>query len=266
MSRPAFDSLFAPVLDALELPPAAEVDQRIPKKLLLEHGAPTGTDKRLIEAHVQALNWEATLKPQTVAIPEYVTPTQVYSEVAVLTLTLRDLAPDSSKAARLMELVHRAIPYPLLLISAALPAHPTLGISLAHKRRSQAASEQVVLEDAPQTIFVGTQAATASHRASYFTALDVAEPPAAHLHALYDRWMRAGLAYLIAQITGQFILPTDAQAPGILLSEYQQTEREIKQLRAQAGREKQLSRSVTLNLRVRALEQRKTELAARLRS
>jgi hypothetical protein len=33
---------------ALDLPAAARVDRRVPKSLLLEHGAPTAADKRHI--------------------------------------------------------------------------------------------------------------------------------------------------------------------------------------------------------------------------
>ena len=34
---------YTPVINALALPPDARVDQRVPKKLLLEQGAPTAT-------------------------------------------------------------------------------------------------------------------------------------------------------------------------------------------------------------------------------
>ena len=34
------------LLAALDLPASSRVDQRVPKKLLLEHGAPTAADKR----------------------------------------------------------------------------------------------------------------------------------------------------------------------------------------------------------------------------
>ncbi len=36
----------APVINALALPTDARVDQRVPKKLLLEQGAPTAADRR----------------------------------------------------------------------------------------------------------------------------------------------------------------------------------------------------------------------------
>ncbi len=40
----------ADIITALDLPASARVDHRVPRKLLLENGAPTSTDKRYITA------------------------------------------------------------------------------------------------------------------------------------------------------------------------------------------------------------------------
>ncbi|HHF0830771.1 TPA: DUF4391 domain-containing protein, partial [Pseudomonas aeruginosa] len=47
------------LLDALQLPDSARVDQRVPKKLLLENGAPTASDKRLITDAIEEIQWLA---------------------------------------------------------------------------------------------------------------------------------------------------------------------------------------------------------------
>ena len=49
--------------------PDARVDQRVPKKLLLEHGAPTAADKRQINDGIEELLWVAALKPTTIGVP-----------------------------------------------------------------------------------------------------------------------------------------------------------------------------------------------------
>jgi hypothetical protein len=58
------------LLAALELPDGCRVDQRVPKKLLLENGAPTAADKRLISDGIEELLWLAALKPTTIGVPE----------------------------------------------------------------------------------------------------------------------------------------------------------------------------------------------------
>ena len=127
------------MLAALDLPASSRVDQRVPKKLLLEHGAPTAADKRFINEGVEALLWLAALKPTTIGVPEYRDEVREYLEIAVLRLTLRA----ATKATRLVELVHRAVPYPLLLLT---EQDERPGLSAAHKRWSQGDAGKTVLE------------------------------------------------------------------------------------------------------------------------
>ena len=105
---------------SLGLPDGCRVDQRVPKKLLLENGAPTAADKRLIADTVEEIQWVAALKPNTIGVPDYRDDQREYLEIAVLAVTLRSQpGQDKAKpanAARLAELVHRAVPYPDLLL------------------------------------------------------------------------------------------------------------------------------------------------------
>ena len=80
---------FAPIIDALALPPDARVDQRVPKKLLLEHGAPTAADKRQIQDGIEDMHWIAALKPTNIGVPDYRDDVREYLEIAVLTVTFR---------------------------------------------------------------------------------------------------------------------------------------------------------------------------------
>ena len=77
------------VVNALCLPDSARVGQRVPKKLLLENGAPTASDKRLITDAIEDIQWLAALKPNTIGAPEYRDTQREYLEIAVLVVTLR---------------------------------------------------------------------------------------------------------------------------------------------------------------------------------
>ena len=61
-------------INAFRLPAQALLSQRIPKKLLVEQGAPTAADKRLINNTVDELWWHAALKPSTVSVPAFHAP------------------------------------------------------------------------------------------------------------------------------------------------------------------------------------------------
>lgn len=76
--------------------------------MLVESGAPTAADKRLISDGIEDIHWLAALKPVTVGIPAYQDAVRDHLEIAVLDINLRPLG----KASRIAELVHRAIPYP----------------------------------------------------------------------------------------------------------------------------------------------------------
>ena len=100
---------------ALALPPDALVDRRVPKTLLIEHGGFTANDRRRIREGIEELRWLAVLKPATVGIAEYRDAEREYLEIPVLKLDLRAVG----RGGRLEELVHRAVPYPAVLIDLA---------------------------------------------------------------------------------------------------------------------------------------------------
>ena len=88
-----------PIIAALRLPVNARVDQRVPKKLLVENGAPTAADKRQINDGIEELLWLAALKPSTIGVPTYRDETREYLEIAVLSLTLRAGARSASRSS-----------------------------------------------------------------------------------------------------------------------------------------------------------------------
>jgi Domain of unknown function (DUF4391) len=241
----------ADVLTALRLPATALTDQRVPKKLMLEHGTPTTADRRLIEAHLDELWWHASLKPHTVGIPDFHDAAHSYPELAVLTLTLRGASPTTSKATRLYELIHRAIPYPLLLL-AHLPGDTAVCVSVAHKRHSQISHEEIVLDDVPVLTHLNLPSTSHSHDAPYLHSLDITRPTR-DLYTLYDAWVGAALAHAAAAITGQFRPPADAPAHRAALHQHAALEREIAGLRTAARKERSLARRAELNLKVQAL-------------
>jgi len=97
----------------------------------VEQGAPTAADKRRIMDGIEELHWVAALKPTNIGVPAFKDASREYLEISVLTAELRATA----KAPRLIELIHRTIPYPLLLVSV---HNGTLGLSVAHKRGRKA--------------------------------------------------------------------------------------------------------------------------------
>lgn len=255
------------VVSALNLPDSARVDQRVPKKLLLENGAPTASDKRLITDAIEDIQWLAALKPNTIGVPEYRDTQREYLEIAVLAVTLRGAIKPTS-LSRLVELVHRAVPYPVLLL---LVDEPTLILSLAHKRWAQNEAEKIVLDGdlvsaslsrtASGTTEADTKARPEAEHA-FVQSLAIARQPQASLHALYQGWIECVQSLHAARRTGSYqaaATPEQAAARRQALADCQRLEGEISRLRTQAAKEKQLARQVELNLTLKRIQ---AELAA----
>ena len=244
------------VVRALALPDRSRVDQRVPKKMLAEHGAPTAADRRLLTDGIEELRWIAVLKPGTVAIPEYRDDRREYLEVAVLGVQLRSTHAKPPQMLRLAELVHRAVPYPVLLL---LAAPQGLFLSLAHKRWAQNEAGKVVLDGEPATVDLALDL-TAEH--PFMQALALARQPQANLLALYQGWMDCLTAWQAAKVTGTFTAastPAQAAARREALRTCQRLELESTRLRALAAKEKQMAKQVDLNL---ALKRISAELAS----
>ncbi len=235
-------------LQALDLPETCRVDQRVPKKLVVEHGAPTSADKRAIAEGVDELLWLAALKPGTVGVPAYRDDAREYVEIVVLRLALRAEA----KASRLVELVHRAIPYPTLLLA---EESGRLEISAAHKRWSQAEAGQTVLDG--DVVAVEWKADEDGERWPAFTpTMALGQQPRLSLFALYQGWIDAMLALTAARTTGAFAVaesPERATARRQALEECARLDAEAARLRSRAAKEKQMARRVELNLELKRL-------------
>lgn len=244
---------FTQVIDALGLPIDARVDQRVPKKLLTEHGAPTAADKRQIQDGIEELLWVAALKPTNIAVPDFRDDVREYLEIAVLTATFRV----GSKTTRLIELIHRAIPYPVVLLSEEGGA---FSLSLAHKRWSQGEAGEIVIEDVRRTASFDPKNPTAEE-AQFLASLAVSGLPNRDMCALYQGWLDRVAALEAAQITGAFTHPdSDSRAQALRdgLDAHARLQRELAALRAQAEKEKQLNRRVQLNLEIKRLEAKVT--------
>jgi hypothetical protein len=249
----------AALLEALDVPAGSRVDQRVPKSLLVENGAPTAADKRLVNDGIERLQWHAAIKPSNSGIPEYRDETRHYVEVAVLELTLRPKA----KTQRLTELTHRAVPYPVvLLVGGGGPA----SLSVVHKRWSQVEADRVVLEGALVTAqpYVIDDA---SITAAFLAALPLGQQPQTSLHGLYQGWVDTVIALQAAARVGRFVTATSAVTASsrrVALQECTAIESEMTSLRTEAAKTKQVARRAEINLALQHLKSRYAAAQAQL--
>ena len=257
------------LISALCLPAEATVGQRVPKKMLAENltsrSTATSADRKLLHEQIEEVTWVAALKPTNAGIPVYQDEVRSYLELAVLSVRLREgsqLAPIPAKVspsvARLAELVHRAIPYPVLLV---LDDDARLYLSLVHIRWAQKEADKAVLDgDLIQGVFVhnGSPAASvmdADTVNAFINAMDLSKQPRTDLLTLYQGWMDTLSAWQAAAVTGRFecVSPQQATARRAALRRCHELDAQISSLRAAASKEKQMARQVAANLEIKAL-------------
>ena len=271
------ESLSHLVINALALPASCRVDQRVPKKMLIENGASTAADKRLINDRIEEIQWLAALKHNTIGVPAYSNDVREYLEIAVLCITLRGEPMTAAHLARLAELVHRAVPYPVLLL---LDAPQGLSLSLAHKRWAQNEAGKVVLDgdvmttaldlnasEAPVAVSADFTATAQPIRAAFQQAIALRHQPQANLMDLYQGWMACLLALQVARYTGTFKYEIGLQPILNKREQLQTIERlaaDATSLRSQAAKAKQLAQQVELNLALQRVQAQLTQARSQL--
>jgi hypothetical protein len=236
-------------VDALGLPPDARVAARVPKRLLIEQGAPTSADKRAIQDGIDELQWLAACKPATIGVPSFADQTREYLEIAVVACALRP----GAKAARLIELIHRAIPYPIVLITSDAEG---VSVSVAHKRHAQNEAGKVVIERVVSASLRQTDRTLPGEQA-FMDSLALAEQPRDDLFALYEGWLTRIEAMNAARVAGIFLATDDVPSIELrrfALDEHARLSREVMHLKSKAARTKQISQRVELNIEIKALE------------
>ena len=237
------------LLSALALPPASRLDKRVAKKLLLEHCQPTASDRRLVQDGLEELLWVASLKPGNALLEAVADDALPYGEIAVLHAGLRPMA----HVLRMSELIHRGIPYPVVLVVA---VGETEALSLATKRTAQDGKRSVVLERTYLTEPIAVGKPTPAQEA-FLGSLALARLGVRTLREAYASWIHRMTALEASDASSGFH-PPDSPEAGAALREavdtYQALGRELDALRAQANRERQLARRVELNVEIRRLE------------
>jgi hypothetical protein len=160
-----------------------------------------------------------------------------------------------AKAARIAELTHRAIPYPLLLL---LSTQDWLILSMAHIRWAQNEAGKVVLDGDPTVVSLAEDSTSPDIFSDILQALSITRQPRKNIKALYQGWLDTLTACQAAQITGVFVqsvTENQASTRRTALQDFYRLESETARLRNLAAKEKQLARRVEMNNEIQRLKQ-----------
>lgn len=240
---------------AFRLPATAKVERRIPKTILSERGANSAADRKLIDRCVDRLDWVAALSPSTVGIVASDDPDRPAPEVQILALMAK-----TDPVQRLFELVHRAIPYPLVLIVQTSAGRPRL--SLAPLRLAERISDQLVIER-----LILSPPLEPGDR-PFLDSLSLEILPRTDLGRLYSGLVERAEALAASRLSGSdFRLPRDSAEAEVrrkALASYASKEAEWISAKAAARNEKRLAEQVRLAEQARLLGVELAAIAARM--
>jgi hypothetical protein len=239
------DKAIAYIGDTFSFPEATLLAKRVPKKQFLESGQMMSGDKKRFREQVKTIFWQYTLKPSTCPVLPYRDHEREYPEIAVLQIELG--SPKGHR--RIAEVIHRVIPYPLLLIFFVVPER--LALSIAPKRFSQAEQGAFVVER-----FFTTDWMDATHmsepESAFMASLAWNNLPLTHYGALYNAWVDRFAGYDCAIFSGSFTID-QAEKRMAGLSRCREVESKISELRKQL-KNAAFNKQVELNTQIKTYE------------
>lgn len=226
-----------------KFPASCLIEQRIAKVLFSENGPLTPGDRKTFRSDIEEIFCSYILDDNHgVMLNSYTDTEHDFSCLAQIDVVLRK----PGKAARIAELCHRAMPYPLIVI---LHDGDKLWYSMAEKRFSRDGKEQVVLEQQSDTGWIGDR-----FLQEFSTAADFGKFRKNSYLELYRHYAELLDVLKTAEITGSFqqssISPDERRR---LLAELHQLQNQLAELKAKAKKEAELSRLVEINMQAKRI-------------
>lgn len=238
--------------EKMMIPDSCLLGKRVYKKLFHENAVLSATDKKALRDDVNTIVWQYTFKPSTMPIKGYQDDTREYLEVALLQVNLKNIR----RVKRLAEIIHRAIPYPLILV---FVFNNSCLISLAHKRFSQAEKDAIVAESFQATGWLDLSDLR-NVQLDFLESMDLSTWSHVHFYAFYKAAMARVVALNCAEYSGMYSLETkeglsvDEQVSKLELIEKLQQEKAENQNKLK--NEKNLGTQVHLNTKIKLIKDR----------
>lgn len=235
--------------ESMAIPESCQLGKRVFKKQFVENATLGATDKKAFQEDVETITWQYTLKPTTIPIQPYEDAEREYLELNVLQVNLRR----ERRYKRVAEIIHRAIPYPLLLF---MTWEAQVALTLTDKRLNRADSSKIVVETMYDTGWL-TPTELADWQADFLADFRLPNFSYLNFYALHQDIVRRVVALNSAAYTGKYQLKPRETGPLTLqvaqLVQLEKLEQEQAEIRNQLKREKNLGKQVNLNVRAKQL-------------
>lgn len=243
----------------LELPEKCRLDKSVFKKLFYENAKLSTTDKKWFTKDINLIKWKYTLKPESTLIFAVKEKNYHYNEIAVIEVELED----DEHIKRLSDIIHRAIPYPLLIV---YKGDDWVRFSVAEKRFNKADDQAATIIEYWITDRIDEELQNTVDQA-FIEQLSYTRQPRLNLKVFYKGWIESFISYKVSRVTGHFdMLDEESKKQKRIeaLNEYRVMEEKIEYLRATLKKEEAFSEKVKLNVDIKQLEKQLKQTAKQL--
>lgn len=227
-------------------------------KTKLSDNVPTASDRKLIDTKLVRLDWLAWINPASTGIPS-----GAIDDLAIPTVNLMAARTRSAMPPRLAEIIHRAIPVPVILLHQDETGGAGAVLSVAPKRAAEREAGRVV------TTAVFDTGALSTADQSFIAELALSRLPDRDLVALYTGLIERVEALLVARaVKRPFRLPSgldELNGWREALATAKELEAEIASLSAAIRKESRLAAKVELGEKARLAKKRLDEVQALLK-
>lgn len=260
---------FDKFVQSLGIPKACELDKPVFKKMFLDasdgkRSVLDAGDKTSLKEDVEKIRWLYTLKPSTINIAPYEDDELEYPEIAVLHIGLSN----TNRVKRIAHFIHRAIPYPLILLfTCSIENQERLMVSLAFKRTNQVDKEKWVISDSVNTGWIDLSSASDAE-SEFISSLKLNSLPFNNFYLFYQAISERVIALICAEHSNEFLLndPSDKGAAGRLdkLRELEKLTAKKSELTNKLKKEKQMGKQVNLNTQIKNINDKIAKIKSSL--
>lgn len=232
-------------LKMVQYPEKGFIDKKIFKKALYANAGLSRKQAEVIKSEVQDIRWCYTLKPETVNIPAFKNDEYEYTEIQVISVTLKS---DNKKDA-VATIIQRSVPYPVLLF---LEYEDNVSVSVASKRISKIDVSKSVIDEEYITNNIFSDEGNA-----FVESLQVEGLSFKNLYELYEDVIDRVKLFLVCEYRQEFIYE-NKKVTGKLFTAYQkikELEESKRQLQRQIKKETDFAKKVKLNVEIKKIEE-----------
>ncbi|REE80682.1 uncharacterized protein DUF4391 [Lutibacter oceani] len=246
------------LIELLNIDNRCLIDKRITKIAISNNSTLNASEKKILKEVIIDIRWLASYKPFNSAIPEYITKTECYDEVQIISIGFSDI----KYKKQVINILQRSMPYPLVLL---LEVNNNFAVSVARKSINQTDNLKRTIDEVITSTWLN-KAIESEVEKSFLEHLNTKTYHTLHLKAFYESFIKAIYLHETSLLTGSFNVKEkkEVDEDADILKEIEAVNKEIVSIKSQIKKGTIFSNKVTLNIKLKAKENHKQKLIKKL--